>query len=81
MGASPHAKTSVHDRQELLVGSANLDPRSGKLITELSILFQSEPLAEGFRTGSTRTGHASPTASLSIGASAGMSSAARSGCD
>jgi putative cardiolipin synthase len=28
------------------VGSANLDPRSGKLNTELGILFQSEPLAQ-----------------------------------
>jgi putative cardiolipin synthase len=46
-GASLHAKTSVHDRKALFVGSANLDPRSGKLNTELGILFQSEPLAQG----------------------------------
>jgi putative cardiolipin synthase len=46
-GASLHAKTSVYDRTALFVGSANLDPRSGKLNTELGILFQSEPLARG----------------------------------
>jgi putative cardiolipin synthase len=46
-GASLHAKTSVFDRKALFVGSANLDPRSGKLNTELGILFQSEPLAGG----------------------------------
>jgi putative cardiolipin synthase len=46
-GSSLHAKTSVLDREALFVGSANLDPRSGKLNTELGILFQSEPLAEG----------------------------------
>jgi putative cardiolipin synthase len=45
--ASLHAKTSVYDRRSLFVGSANLDPRSGKLNTELGILFESEPLAEG----------------------------------
>jgi putative cardiolipin synthase len=46
-GASLHAKTSVFDQGALFVGSANLDPRSGKLNTELGILFQSEPLAKG----------------------------------
>lgn len=46
-GASLHAKTSILDREALFVGSANLDPRSGKLNTELGILFQSEPLARG----------------------------------
>ncbi len=46
-GASLHAKTSVYDREALFVGSANLDPRSGKLNTEIGILFQSEPLAKG----------------------------------
>ncbi len=46
-GASLHAKTSILDREALFVGSANLDPRSGKLNTELGILFQSEPLAGG----------------------------------
>ena len=45
-GASLHAKTSVFDRSSLFVGSANLDPRSGKLNTELGILFESAPLAE-----------------------------------
>ena len=44
-GASLHAKTSVFDREDLFVGSPNLDPRSGKLNTELGILFESEPLA------------------------------------
>ncbi len=46
-GASLHAKTFVMDRERLFVGSPNLDPRSGKLNTELGILFQSEPVAKG----------------------------------
>jgi putative cardiolipin synthase len=46
-GASLHAKTFVYDREALFVGSPNLDPRSGKLNTELGILFESEPLAKG----------------------------------
>jgi len=46
-GASLHAKTSVFDREALFIGSPNLDPRSGKLNTELGILFESEPLAKG----------------------------------
>ena len=44
-GASLHAKTFVMDRDALFIGSPNLDPRSGKLNTELGILFESEPLA------------------------------------
>jgi putative cardiolipin synthase len=44
-GASLHAKTLVVDRDGLFIGSPNLDPRSGKLNTELGILFESEPLA------------------------------------
>jgi putative cardiolipin synthase len=44
-GASLHSKTSVFDRKVLFVGSPNLDPRSGRLNTELGILFASEPLA------------------------------------
>jgi putative cardiolipin synthase len=46
-GASLHAKTLVLDRESLFIGSPNLDPRSGKLNTELGILFESEPLAKG----------------------------------
>lgn len=46
-GASLHAKTLVLDREALFIGSPNLDPRSGKLNTELGILFESELLAKG----------------------------------
>jgi putative cardiolipin synthase len=46
-GASLHAKTTVFDREALFIGSPNLDPRSGKLNTELGILFESEALAKG----------------------------------
>jgi putative cardiolipin synthase len=46
-GASLHAKTFVFDGEELFIGSPNLDPRSGKLNTELGILFRSAPLAGG----------------------------------
>jgi putative cardiolipin synthase len=48
-GASLHAKTSVFNRKALFVGFANLDPRSGKLNTELGILFQSTQLARNDR--------------------------------
>jgi putative cardiolipin synthase len=44
-GASLHAKTFVYDRALLFIGSANLDPRSSKLNTELGILIDSAPLA------------------------------------
>ena len=43
--AGLHTKTFVLDREALFVGSPNLDPRSGKLNTQLGILFESEPLA------------------------------------
>ena len=46
-GSSLHAKTYIFDREAFFVGSANLDPRSSELNTELGILFQSEPLAVG----------------------------------
>lgn len=75
-GASLHAKISVFDRNSLFVGSANLDPRSGRLNTELGILFQSKPLANGlaewFDTHPSHIRHASRTVSVSTGASARM---------
>lgn len=46
-GASLHAKTFVLDREALFVGSPNLDPRSGKLNTEIGILFETGALARG----------------------------------
>jgi len=44
-GAALHTKTFVLDRKSLFVGSPNLDPRSGRLNTELGVLFDSAPLA------------------------------------
>lgn len=45
-GASLHAKTFVFDRKAIFVGSANLDPRSRHLNTELGIVVESPELAE-----------------------------------
>jgi putative cardiolipin synthase len=44
--ASLHAKSIVIDRQQVLVGSMNLDPRSALLNTEMGIVIESPPLAE-----------------------------------
>jgi putative cardiolipin synthase len=44
--ASLHAKTIVFDRQRVLVGSMNLDPRSSLLNTEMGILIESPRFAE-----------------------------------
>lgn len=44
--ASLHAKTLVFDRESVLVGSMNLDPRSNLLNTEMGILIESPELAE-----------------------------------
>ena len=43
--ASLHAKTMVFDRESVLVGSMNLDPRSDLLNTEMGILMGSPELA------------------------------------
>jgi putative cardiolipin synthase len=43
--ASLHAKTVVFDRERVLVGSINLDPRSSLLNTEMGILIVSPKLA------------------------------------
>jgi cardiolipin synthase C len=47
-GASLHAKTFVFDRKVLFVGSANLDPRSKYLNTEVGLIVESPELAERF---------------------------------
>ena len=43
--ASLHAKTYVIDRNTLVIGSMNLDPRSAHLNTELALVIHSAPLA------------------------------------
>ncbi|MFC0398671.1 phospholipase D family protein [Paraburkholderia rhizosphaerae] len=43
--ASLHAKTLVFDRNTLVIGSMNLDPRSAHLNTELGLVIYSAPLA------------------------------------
>ncbi len=45
-GASLHAKTFIFDRKAIFVGSANLDPRSRRLNTELGLIVESPELAE-----------------------------------
>ncbi len=51
-GSSLHAKVFGIDREQLFVGSFNLDPRSVSLNTEMGVWFKSEPLGkllgEGF---------------------------------
>jgi putative cardiolipin synthase len=44
--ASLHAKTLVFDRESVLVGSMNLDPRSSLLNTEMGILIESPAFAQ-----------------------------------
>ncbi|CAG4907003.1 Cardiolipin synthase C [Paraburkholderia saeva] len=44
--SSLHAKTFVIDRQTLVIGSMNLDPRSANLNTELVLVIHSPPLAD-----------------------------------
>ena len=46
-GASLHAKVFIIDREQVFVGSLNLDPRSVDLNTELGIIVESTELAEG----------------------------------
>jgi cardiolipin synthase C len=43
--SSLHAKTYVFDRQSVFIGSMNLDPRSGKLNTEIGVLCNSPAIA------------------------------------
>jgi putative cardiolipin synthase len=45
-GASLHAKAIVIDRQHVLVGSMNLDPRSRRHNTEVGVLLQSADIGE-----------------------------------
>ncbi|KPK55211.1 MAG: hypothetical protein AMS22_04980 [Thiotrichales bacterium SG8_50] len=45
--ASLHAKSFVMDRQRLLIGSINLDPRSFYENTEIGVVFESPPMARG----------------------------------
>ncbi|MDM0112424.1 phospholipase D family protein [Variovorax sp. J22R133] len=40
-----HAKTAVIDKEKILIGSVNLDPRSATANTELGIMVESPPLA------------------------------------
>ncbi len=49
-GASLHAKTFVFDRKAIFIGSANLDPRSRHLNTELGIIVESHELADQVAT-------------------------------
>lgn len=44
-GDTLHAKAFAVDRRQLYVGSANFDPRSARLNTELGLLIESEELA------------------------------------
>jgi cardiolipin synthase C len=44
-GSTLHAKAFAVDRKELYVGSANFDPRSAHLNTELGIVIESEEMA------------------------------------
>jgi putative cardiolipin synthase len=45
-GASLHAKAFIVDREQVFVGSLNLDPRSMNLNTELGFVVESRELAE-----------------------------------
>jgi len=45
-GVSLHAKAIVVDRQQVFIGSMNMDPRSKLLNTEMGIIVDSPPLAQ-----------------------------------
>ncbi len=45
-GASLHAKLYFFDRQQVFVGSMNLDPRSVEINTEIGLLIKSPPLTQ-----------------------------------
>ncbi|MBA4416797.1 MAG: hypothetical protein C0392_02630 [Syntrophus sp. (in: bacteria)] len=47
-GASLHAKAMIFDRKAIFVGSANLDPRSRYLNTEVGLVVESPELCEMF---------------------------------
>ncbi len=49
-GASLHSKAVIVDRQIVLVGSMNLDPRSRQANTEVALLIESPALGEQFGT-------------------------------
>ena len=53
--ASLHAKYIVIDRRQVLIGSANIDPRSSNLNTEIAIAIDSEELARQVRVLFERT--------------------------
>lgn len=44
-GAGLHAKSFIYDRRVLFVGSANMDPRSGDLNTEMGLIVESPEIA------------------------------------
>ena len=48
-GSSLHAKYMVVDRRYVFIGSANIDPRSNNLNTEIGVIVDSEELAEQAR--------------------------------
>ncbi len=45
---SLHAKTYVLDHNKVFIGSANLDPRSAELNTEMGLLIENEQIADQF---------------------------------
>jgi putative cardiolipin synthase len=49
--AALHAKTFVLDRRAVFIGSLNLDPRSVQLNTEIGVVCESDPLADGMARG------------------------------
>jgi cardiolipin synthase C len=54
-GRSLHAKAYIVDRRRLYIGSANFDPRSVDLNTELGLAIDSVPLAEAMVQGFEKT--------------------------
>ncbi|GLP97119.1 phospholipase D family protein [Paraferrimonas sedimenticola] len=44
-----HAKFSIYDGKSVLIGSANIDPRSKDLNSEIGLLIESEPFAQELR--------------------------------
>jgi putative cardiolipin synthase len=67
-----HAKTLVIDRDQVLIGSANLDPRSLRINTEMALLIDSEELNAQLRQALMRDFDTANAWRLEIGADGGV---------
>jgi putative cardiolipin synthase len=65
-GSSLHAKYMVVDRRYVFIGSANIDPRSNNLNTEIGVMVDSEELANQASALFRKTTHSENSYELSV---------------